>query len=80
MPLLKQTIMKKVRTRKELESKGIATIVSNDFWGFGDDNEYNYVLNIVKKGLIFKNERTSNYPHKTIKSCIDHYNEGFVEK
>jgi hypothetical protein len=70
--------MKKVKTRKQLEAQKIAVIESNDFYGFGEDNEFNYVLNIVKKGLVFKHDQTTNYPHKTIKDCIEHYNSGFI--
>lgn len=69
--------MKAVRTRKELESQGIATIESNDFWGFGEDGEFKHVLVIIKEGFMFKNEETSNFPCKTIKECIELYNEGF---
>ena len=71
--------MKKVKTKKQLESQGIARIESNDFWQFGGEGEYKYVLNIIKVGVFFKDERTSNFPHKTIKSCIDHYNRGFID-
>lgn len=70
--------MKKVRTKKELESQGIARIESNDVWGFGEDGEFKYVLNIIKEGVVFKYEGSSNYAHKTIKDCVDHYNQGFV--
>lgn len=71
---------KKVTTRKQLESQGIATIESNDFYGFGEENEFRFVLAIVKKGLVFKNEETRNYPTKTIKECINLYNEGFIKE
>ena len=37
--------MKKVRTKKELESQGYAKIESNDLWGFGEEGEFKYVLN-----------------------------------
>lgn len=67
-----------VRTRKQLEEQGIARIETNEWWGFGDDGEFKYVLNIIKKGLVFKYEKTENYPHKTIKSCIEQYNHGFT--
>ena len=70
----------KVTTRKQLESQGIATIESNDLWGFGEGNEFKYVLAITKKGLVFKNEGTRNYPTKTIKECINLYNEGFINE
>jgi len=65
-------------TRKQLEKEGIAKIESNDFWGFGEQGEYKYVLNIIKEGVVFKDERTTNFPHKTIKECIEHYKRGFV--
>ena len=70
----------KATTRKQLESQGIATIDSNDFWGFGEGNEFKYVLVINKKGLVFKNEGTTNYPTKAIKECINLYNEGFINE
>lgn len=70
--------MKKVRTKKELESQGYAKIESNDLWGFGEEGEFKYVLNIVKKGYLFKASETSNYACKTIKDCIEHYNLGFI--
>ena len=70
--------MKKVRTKKELESQGYATIESNEFWGFGEEGEFKYVLNIVKEGYLFKASETSNKACKTIKDCIEHYNLGFI--
>lgn len=65
-------------TRKQLEKEGIAKIESNDFFSFGDPGDYKYVLNIIKEGLVFKDEKTTNFPHKTIKGCIEHYKRGFT--
>ena len=64
----------KVKSKKALEKQHIAVIDSNEYWQFEDAK---YVLNIVAKGLVFKQTGTYNYPAKTISECLSIYNKGF---
>lgn len=68
-----------MRTRKQLESEGIATIKSG--YDFGFDEKYVLVLNeeYVKQGYVFKDIYTITWNADTIQECIDYYLEGIVK-
>jgi len=69
-----------MKTRKDLEKEGIATIESNAFYGYGDA-KWVLVLNdkYVDNEYLFKKTKTITYPAMTIGECIGIYLGG-IEK
>jgi hypothetical protein len=69
-----------MKTRRKLESEGIATIQSNDFYGY-DDAKWVLVLNdkYVDNEYLFSKTKTITFPAMTIGECIGIYLGG-IEK
>jgi len=69
-----------MKTKRKLESEGIATIQSNDFYGY-DDAKWVLVLNdkYVDNEYLFSKTKTITFPAMTIGECIGIYLGG-IEK
>ena len=67
-------------TRKQLQKEGIATIESNDFYGY-EEAKWVLVLNdeYVDNQQVFSKTKTITFPAMTIGECIGIYLGG-IEK
>jgi len=68
-------------TRKQLKQEGIATIQSNDFYGY-DEAKWVLVLNdeYVDKEYLFSKTNTITFPAMTIGECIGIYLGGIQKQ
>jgi len=70
-----------MRTKKELEKQGIATIQSNDFYGY-EEAKWVLVLNdeFVDNQQVFSKTKTITFPAMTIAECIGIYLGGIQKQ
>lgn len=66
-----------VNTRKQLEKQGYGKIVSNEFYQYGDEGDYKYVLEL-NNNFKLATEATVTKPSKTIGELLYFYNRGIV--
>jgi len=69
-----------MKTRKELQKEGIATIQSNDFYGY-EEAKWVLVLNDehIDNQQVFSKTKTITFPAMTIGECIGIYLGGIEE-
>lgn len=66
-----------VKSRKKLEEQGYAKIVSNDWYQYGDEGEWKYVLE-MKEDYKIALEGTITFASRTIGELCSIYNYGLV--
>ena len=66
-----------VKSRKKLEGQGFAKIVSNDWYQYGDEGEWKYVLEL-KEDYKLAVEATITFAARTIGELCSVYNQGLI--